>query len=219
MKHTPTKYGLARMFAEAARQIRNQSEMLSRLDSVGGDGDHGATMKRAMEALENAIEMQSAKSASVMLKDAGWAVMNVDGGASSALLGTFVSGMGSVEIDEELHSQNLADSFESGLRALMRQTLARVGDKTMMDALIPAVEAFRRVAMLGGTLENAMTTAAASAEAGAKSTSALIARYGRARSLGERTLGHADPGAVSISILFAGFRDALISIDEGDSHV
>ena len=64
-----------------------------------------------------------------------------------------------------------------------------------------------------------MTVAAESAEAGAKSTSALIARYGRARSLGERTVGHTDPGAVSIAILFAGFRDALISIDEGDIYV
>jgi phosphoenolpyruvate---glycerone phosphotransferase subunit DhaL len=219
MKHAPTKLGLARMFAEAARQIRNQSEMLSKLDSVGGDGDHGATMKRAMEALENAIDIQSAKSSSAMLKDAGWAVMNVDGGASSALLGTFVSGMGEVEIGEELHSHELADSFESGLRAVMRQTRARVGDKTMMDALIPAVEAFRQAALLGGTLQNAMTAAAESAETGAKSTRALTARYGRARSLGERTVGHPDPGAVSISILFAGFRDALISIDGGDIDV
>ena len=193
--------------------------MLSKLDTVGGDGDHGATMTRAMEALEIAIETQSAKSASAMLKDAGWAVMNVDGGASSALLGTFVSGMGDVEMGEELHALTLADSFASGLRAVMRQTRARIGDKTMMDALIPAVEAFRRAALPGGTLGNATAMAAASAEAGAKSTSELITRYGRARSLGERTLGHLDPGAVSISILFAGFRDALNSIDEGGNHV
>ena len=103
--------------------------MLSQLDSVGGDGDHGATMARAMEALENAIDVRSAKSASAMLKDAGWAVMNVDGGASSALLGTFVSGMGDAEIGEELNAENLADSFQSGLRALMRQTRARVATR------------------------------------------------------------------------------------------
>jgi dihydroxyacetone kinase-like protein len=207
------------MFAEAARQIRNQSELLSKLDTVGGDGDHGATMTRVMNALGIAIDIQSSKSVSAMLKDAGWAMMNVDGGASSALLGTFVSGMGDKEIGEELHSQDLADSFESGLRAVMYQTRARVGDKTMMDALIPAVESFRRAVLLGSSLQAAMTVAAASAERGAKLTIEMTTRYGRARSLGERTLGHPDPGAVSISILFAGFREALNSIDEGEIHV
>lgn len=71
MKRLATKRSLARMFAEAARQIRSQSEKLSKLDSVGGDGDHGATMTRAMEVLENAIDIDSAKSASVLLKEAG----------------------------------------------------------------------------------------------------------------------------------------------------
>lgn len=193
--------------------------MLSKLDSVGGDGDHGATMTRVMAALENAFDIQSAKSISEMLRDAGWAVMNVDGGASSALLGTFVNGMGDTEIGEELYAENLAESFESGMCAVMSQTKARVGDKTMMDALIPAVEAFRNGARSGAPLEMAMSMAAASAEAGAKSTGELITRYGRARSFGERTLGHVDPGAMSISIIFAGFRDALNSIDESETYV
>jgi phosphoenolpyruvate---glycerone phosphotransferase subunit DhaL len=219
MKYLSTKCELARMFREAARQIRSQSEMLSKLDAVGGDGDHGATMIRAMEVLENAIEIQSTKSAGAMLKEAGWALMNVDGGASSAMLSTFVRGMGSVEIGNELRSRELAESFESGLRAVVCQTRARVGDKTMMDALIPAVEAFRQAAEAGKDPDDAMTIAAASAEAGANLTSGLIARYGRARSLGERTLGSPDAGAVSIAFLFAGFRDALTAIDEGENHV
>lgn len=145
--------------------------------------------------------------------------MNVDGGASSAMLGTFVRGMGSVEIGDELRSPELADSFEAGLRALMGQTRARAGDKTMMDALIPAVEAFRQAAEAGKDPEDAMTLAAVSAETGAKMTNELIARFGRARSLGDRTVGSPDPGAVSIAILFAGFRDALNAIDEGENHV
>ena len=77
------------MFAKAAALIGEHAEMLSQLDTVGGDGDHGATMVRAMETLEFAIDSQSAKSPSAMLKEAGWSVMNVDGGASSALLGDF----------------------------------------------------------------------------------------------------------------------------------
>lgn len=145
--------------------------------------------------------------------------MNVDGGASSALLGTFVGGMGSVEIGDELRAQNLADCFDAGARAVMRQTRARPGDKTMMDALLPAVEAFQQAARAGADPAKAMTIAAAAAERGAKMTRELVARFGRARSLGERTRGHCDPGAVSIGILFAGFRDALNSIDEGGNHV
>lgn len=219
MKRSSAKEDLAWMFAEAARQIRNQSALLSRLDSVGGDGDHGATMTRAIEALETAINLPNATSTSAMLKEAGWAVMNVDGGASSAILGVFVAGMGNVEIGDELTLQKLAESFESGLRAVMGQTRARVGDKTMMDAIIPAVESFRRAVQEGKSRGEAMTIAAASAETGAKSTINLVARHGRARSLGERTLGHSDPGAVSMALLFTGFRDALISIDEGDDDV
>lgn len=218
MKHSSAKRELARMFSEAAREIRNQSELLSKLDSAGGDGDHGETMVRAMEAIGSAIDIQSAKSASVLLKEAGWAVMNVDGGASSALLGTFVAGMGSVEIGDEFNSKDLANSFEAGLGAVMRQTRARTGDKTLMDALIPAIEAFREAVDAGNSAEGCMATAAESAETGAISTKGMVARYGRARSLGERTLGHPDPGAKSISILFAGFREALNSIDEDEDH-
>lgn len=219
MKRSSAKKVLARMFAEAAGQIRHQSAMLSRLDSVGGDGDHGETMSRAMTVLENAVDIHSPKTASVILLEAGWAVMNVDGGASSAILGAFVGGMGNVEMGEEFRAQNLADGFESGLQAVMRQTRARIGDKTLMDALIPAIEAYRQAVEDGGSPQAAMTIAATSADAGARSTTELVARQGRARSFGERTLGNMDAGAASIAILFAGFRDALNSIDEGDSDV
>lgn len=219
MKHSPAKEVLARMFIEAARQIRYQSAMLSKLDSVGGDGDHGETISRAVTVLESAVDVRSPKTMSTMLLEAGWAVMDVDGGASSAILGTFVGGMGNVEFGEEFSARKLAESFESGLRAVMRQTRARIGDKTLMDALIPAVEAYRQAVEDDVSPEAAMTIAAASADAGAISTAELVARLGRARSLGERTLGNVDAGAASIAILFAGFRDALNSIDDGDSDV
>ncbi len=97
----------------------------------------------------------------------------------------------------------------AGLDKLRRQTPAQVGDKTMLDALVPAVEAFRQAAQAGLTPRDAFAAAARSAAQGAESTKALQARFGRARNLGPRTLGHVDPGATSISLLFAGFRDGL----------
>lgn len=209
MKNSPSKTVLKQMFSAAAQLIRDRSTMLSQLDSVGGDGDHGATMVRFMERLEQAMDDADSKSASAMLKEAGWSAMDADGGASSAILGTFVAAMGEVEIGEEMDCLCLAKSFDAGLRAVLRHTKATQGDKTMMDALFPAVEAFEQAASSGQTAEIAMNSAAAAAERGADATKQMIARYGRAKSLGERSLGHIDPGAASIALLFAAFGSAL----------
>ena len=218
------------MFSAAAKQILDRSAMLSKLDSVGGDGDHGATMVRFMERLEQAMDSAGEMSTSAMLKEAGWSAMDADGGASSAILGTFVAGMGDVEIGEVLDSRCLAESFRAGLQAVLRHTKARQGDKTMMDALLPAVEALEQTALLGQTAKTAMKSAAVAAEHGAIATRQMIARHGRAKSLGKRSLGHADPGATSVAILFAAFSSALAedeagrrlhlnSIDESESYV
>ena len=205
-----SKAELGRMFAEAAKLIRSQSEVLSRLDSECGDGDHGTTMVRAMGILESATGPSSkAQSLSEMLHEAGWNVMGVDGGASSALLGSFIAGMGNASLGSELDCASLAASLEAGLNVVEKRTKARLGDKTMMDALVPAVAAFGAAAGAGRTIGEAMNDAAAAAEAGAESTKDMVARYGRARYLGDKTLGCPDPGATSISLLFRGFSVAL----------
>lgn len=215
MKDLVSKADLARMFATAAQQIRESQEILSQLDSVGGDGDHGTTMVRAMEQLEAAIDRENAEKTSAMLAAAGWSVMGVDGGASSAIFGTFIAGMGDAEMGDELDCTCLAESFQAGLRAVCNRTKARKGDKTMMDALMPAVQAFQAAASSGKAAAVALKEAAVAAEAGAASTKNLIARYGRARYLGERTLGHMDPGAASIALLFSGFSKAVVPDDGG----
>ncbi len=206
------------MFASAAQQIRASHELLSQLDSVGGDGDHGMAMLRAIDQLDAAIDPRSTKKMDSLLTAAGWSVMSVDGGASSAIVGTFIAGMGDAEMGDELDCNCLAESFQAGLRAVCGRTKARKGDKTMMDALIPAVEAFQKAASSGKKIVIAMKEAAVAADAGAASTRHLIARYGRARNLGERTLGHADPGATSIALLFSGFSRALSPEDRETAH-
>lgn len=210
MNTLSSKRVLAQMFGEAAGYIRIHSEMLSKLDTVGGDGDHGATMTRVMEVVEQVIKLENSNDAREMLRHAGAAVLNVDGGASSAILGSFISGMSSVEIESELNTETLARVFSAGLHAVMRQTRAQVGDKTMMDALVPAVRAIEAAAKSGMPVVRAMEMASDAARNGADSTEGMIAKYGRAKSLGERTRGSADPGATSIALLFRGFSAANV---------
>ena len=198
------------MFARAAACLRSEHARLTELDSIGGDGDHGTTMLRAAEQMEFGMEPSGTESLTEMLKAAGWRVLSVDGGASSSLLGTFFTGMGDVEIvANAMDCDALARSLEAGLRALSRQTKARPGDKTMMDALTPAVAAATAAAGAGKTIPEALEDAARAAQWGAESTRDLVARFGRARSLGERTRGYPDAGATSISLIFKGFKEGV----------
>ena len=198
------------MFAGAAKQIRQEHAMLSQLDCIGGDGDHGTTMVRAMEMLEAAMNAENAEPLNVRLKDAGWSVLGVDGGASSAILGTFIAGMGDTDIGHESDCKHLAISLAAGLHAVQKQTRAMPGDKTMMDALLPAVQAFATAANSGESIPHAMEYAAEAARKGADTTKDMIARYGRAKFLGEKTRGSPDAGATSVALLFAGFSAALM---------
>ena len=202
---------MKRMFAEAGKQIRLEHENLSRLDSIGGDGDHGTAMLKAFDTLGEAVKSDGTPTIKSWLKDAGWSVLGVGGGASTALLGTFIAGMGDAEMGEECGCAALASSFEAGLCALGKLTKAKPGDKTMMDALVPAIEAFGAAAGAGKT---AMEEAAEAARQGAEATSGMVARYGRAKFLGEKTRGSQDAGATSIALLFRGFSVGLNSMKE-----
>jgi phosphoenolpyruvate---glycerone phosphotransferase subunit DhaL len=208
------KTEFAQMFTQAAACIRSEHQRLTELDSIGGDGDHGTTMLRAAEQMEDWPDASSTQSLADLLKAAGWRVLGVDGGASSGLLGTFFAGMGDIELGQDtshdtMNCNQLAESLQAGLRAISRQTKARPGDKTMMDALTPAVDAVSAAAGAGKTIPEALDDAALAAKLGAESTRNLVARYGRARSLGERTRGHQDAGATTIALIFKGFSEGL----------
>jgi dihydroxyacetone kinase-like protein len=202
---------LGEMFAQAAACIRREHQHLTALDSIGGDGDHGTTMLRAAEQMERGIEESSTASLTDLLKSVGWKVLGVDGGASSALFGTFFAGMGDVQLfsQDAMNCHDLGRAFQAGLRAMSRQTKAGPGDKTMMDALVPAVTAVTAAANAGKSISDALDDAALAAQLGAESTKDLVARHGRARSLGERTRGYPDAGATSVALLFRGFSAGL----------
>jgi dihydroxyacetone kinase-like protein len=198
---------LVRMLRCAARRIEENKEVLSRLDSHGGDGDHGTTMARAMTMLVKTVDESDSSSIKDLLQAIGWAIMGVDGGATGPLLGTFFNSLSETIESDVLDTTALATAFKAGLSGVEKHTRARVGDKTMIDALVPAVQALLEAAEQGDSPQSALESAAEAAGKGAESTKALQARFGRAKNIGEKSLGHEDPGAVSISILFQAFSE------------
>lgn len=194
------------MLRAAAAEVRANHETLSRLDSVGGDGDHGTTMLRCMEAVEKAADDAPGGDLPKLLNDAGWAVMGIDGGATGPLFGSFFMGMSEAAgTAGALDASGLAGLFESGLATVRRRTKAQPGDKTMIDALAPAVEAAKNAAESGATAADALEAAAKAAREGAAATRAMQARFGRAKNIGAQSVGHEDPGAASVACIFNGF--------------
>ncbi|MCP4532781.1 MAG: dihydroxyacetone kinase subunit L [Delftia sp.] len=184
---------------------------LSQLDAAIGDGDHGAAMLRSMTAAEQAVTDAGADAAPrELLFQAGWAVMSQAGGATGPLLGSMFMGLSDGFGDRaELDAPGTAAAFEAALANVQKQTKAQPGDKTMIDALVPAVTAMRQAADAGASVSDALAQAARAAQQGAESTCQMRARFGRASNLGDRSIGTVDAGARSMSILLAGFAAAM----------
>lgn len=209
MTTTLTRPILLAMIAAATEQIRGCVDELSALDSAVGDGDHGQTMLRAMEAAQRAGAATDGDLGQV-LQAVGWEVMGIDGGATGPLLGSLFLGMAQEAAGQgQLNAARTARMIAGGASHLCSQTPARPGDKTMLDALLPAVEALKQSAESSPDIALGMSRAADAAAGGALATRDMQARLGRARHLGARTLGHADPGATSMAMIFRGFAQAL----------
>jgi dihydroxyacetone kinase-like protein len=200
------------MLRGACRQIKENHELLGRLDSVGGDGDHGPTMLRVMTTLEKAIDAAGeTRNIKKLLKDGGWAVMGVDGGATGPLLGSLFMGMSDAVAPEAagLDAAALAALFAAGLAKVRKQTKAQPGDKTMIDALVPGVEAIQAAAASGAAIPALLEAGAAAAARGAEATTAMMAKFGRARNIKEKSIGSPDAGATSTSLIFKGFMEGV----------
>ena len=197
------------MLQSAVGQIRANHEMLSRLDAAVGDGDHGTTILRTMEAVAKAIAENTGTDLKGLLGKVAWDVMGCDGGSTGPLLGSFFIGMSDAVADKtELDCAGVVAMFEGGIHKLAKQSRAKVGDKTMMDAFLPALDAMKAAAP-SGSIPAALQQAAEAAAQGAEATRTMRAKFGRARNLGDRSLGAVDPGAMSVALIFDGFRAAL----------
>jgi dihydroxyacetone kinase-like protein len=199
-----------KMLMGAVDIIRENHAMLSSLDAETGDGDHGVTMLRAMNKVGEVIAANSTNDLKALTYDIGWALLGIDGGSTGPLFGSLFMGM-SEELEGKtiVNADTLAKMFESGLAAIQVQTKAKIGDKTMIDALIPGINALREAANKHEDLEAVLSAAAKAAEMGAVGTKAMQAHFGRAKHQGERTIGHQDPGATSTALIFRGFVNGL----------
>jgi len=197
------------MLNGAVDQIRQQHEMLSRLDSAVGDGDHGTTILRAMEAVSKTVSEHATADLRSLFSSVAWAIMSCDGGSTGPLLGSFFLGLSEAAGDRaELDCAALGAVLEAGIAKMQKQSRAQVGDKTMMDAFLPALAALQAAAPNGG-VKSALAQAAEAAAKGAEATRDMRAKFGRARNLGDRVLGHPDPGATSVSLIFKGFSEGV----------
>src|SRR4051794_5470768 len=188
---------------ESASDVRAKTDHLTQLDSAIGDGDHGINMNRGFEAVGKALAAQNGSQApGRLLVVAGKPVVSTVGGASGPLWGSFFRAAGRALGDEPSpDGEALRAALAAGVAAVQDLGAAQPGDKTMVDALAPAVEALGTALSSGEPVAEALSRAADAAEAGARATVPLQARKGRASYLGERSIGHEDPGAASAALI------------------
>ena len=193
------------LYAERLHAARDE---LTALDSAIGDADHGINMDRGFTAVAAILPPLEAGDAGTLFKQVGMKLISTVGGASGPLYGTFFLRLGtSLGDTQDVTPQALAAAMRAGLEGVIARGKAGLGDKTMVDAMTPAVEALESGAADG--LGPALDAAAAAAAAGRDAITPLVARKGRASYLGERSAGHQDPGATSTTLLFESLRDAL----------
>ncbi|GAB5491976.1 MAG: dihydroxyacetone kinase subunit DhaL [Phototrophicaceae bacterium] len=187
-----------------AKRIHDNRDVLNTLDSALGDGDHGTGISTAFNAAVEDIEALSEPDIMTVLKTTAMALMNRMGGASGALYGSFFLKAAMTTKDKVTLSKSDCDELlQAGLEGVKKRGKSDVGDKTMIDALNPAVMAF----VEADSLSNGWEKAAQAAQVGAENTKNLIAKHGRAKFAGERAIGHQDAGASSITLLFEAIHD------------
>ena len=193
-----------RWMAATAAAVDREADRLTELDAAIGDADHGSNMRRGFATVNDVLEKEDPRTPGTVLTLAGRHLISTVGGASGPLYGTLLRRTGKALGDAtEVTTDQLADALGAGVAAVTQLGGAQAGDKTMLDALLPAVE------VLGTSFEAARDAALA----GALETVPMRARKGRASYLGERSIGHQDPGAASSALLVGALVEAAGSSD------
>ena len=200
---------LPRALQAIAAIIQENAEEVTALDQIIGDGDHVVNLQRGIAALLN----QSAELAGLDWPDAfqkiGMTLMTTVGGASGSLFGTLFVGMGKAARGQILDSRGFADCYGQGVEAVKKRGKSDVGEKTMLDVLVPVVEILRDLASGGATLEEMLEGAVRTAAAGAEATRTMTPTKGRASFLGERATDCIDPGAKTSQLMISAVVDVL----------
>jgi dihydroxyacetone kinase-like protein len=188
-----------RWMTATAAFVDRDAERLTALDSPIGDADHGSNLQRGFTAVRASLDKDAPATPGAVLTLAGRQLISTVGGAAGPLYGTLLRRTGKALGDaDEVSEEQLAQALRAGVEGVMTLGGAAPGDKTMVDALLPAVDA----------LGDGFTAASRAAQEGAESTTPMLARKGRASYLGERSIGHQDPGATSSALLIAGLAEA-----------
>jgi dihydroxyacetone kinase-like protein len=197
---------------EVEASVRVERDHLVQLDSAIGDGDHGINMARGFEAVVQALGVDSGSPPGRLLIIAGRTLVSTVGGASGPLWGSALRAGGRVLGDQAtFDGAQLAEVLAAALASVKDLGTASLGDKTMVDALEPAVETLKAQIAEGVPVPQAVDAAAEAAEAGMRATIPLQARKGRASYLGERSVGHQDPGATSTALILRALQRAITS--------
>ena len=183
---------------QSAAALSAAQDELTALDTAIGDGDHGLNIQRGFHKAVEKLHGQEGQDLGSLAKTTGMTLLSSVGGASGPLYGTFLMRVGGAWPKEE-SAAGLGAALRAGLEGIIQRGKAKVGDKTMVDALVPALRAYDAAA--GDGIAAALMAAAKASAAGRDSTTALIARKGRASYLGERSAGVQDPGATSMTLL------------------
>jgi dihydroxyacetone kinase phosphoprotein-dependent L subunit len=208
--HRAVQLSLQRML----ERIEAAEEELGRLDAAAGDGDHGAGMVRGLRGANKAVAEGEGGESSPgdLLVQAGSAFSDAAGGASGALVGMFILTAGQTLGNGPFNTATVHAALDAGLGMIRQMGQATPGDKTMVDTLYPFVKEMEKATNSGVELPAAWQNALPAAEAGARSTADMVSRRGRSSRLGERSLGHLDPGAMSMLYMLQAVGDALAEV-------
>lgn len=204
---------ITRWLRETARLVHQERDALTALDSAIGDADHGLNLDRGFSAVVAELDAAGDESTTpaAVLKSAGMKLVSTVGGASGPLYGTLLLRIAaSMGASEALDTSGFAAALRAGLDGVRARGKAEVGDKTLVDALEPACLAAESAAAAGQGMGSMLEAAAAAAAVGRDATVPLLARKGRASYLGERSVGHQDPGATSMALLLRAAADSLV---------
>lgn len=190
--------------------IEENKDYLTELDAAIGDADHGINMNRGFQKVASQLPNLTDKDIGGILKTVSMTLISTVGGASGPLYGTlFLRASTAVAGKQALTDADLVALLQGAVEGVVQRGKANLGDKTMLDALAPAVDAFQQAVEAGASTQDALERAVAAAEDGKNGTVGLVAKKGRASYLGERSKGHVDPGATSVYLMVRALRDAL----------
>lgn len=207
---TVTKEQIVRWLESTAVVLSENKNYLTDLDSAIGDADHGTNMDRGFKKVAEKLPSVADKDIGNILKAVGMTLISSVGGASGPLYGTFfMRGGMAADAKEELSDEDLVSILQGAVNGVVERGRAQPGDKTMVDALLPAIAALKEGVAGGKGCVGALEDAVAAAEQGMKDTIPLQARKGRASYLGERSIGHQDPGATSSYLILNALLEAL----------